>query len=157
MGNKNNSPNKFIHYMKAPIRALYKARDFYVRTMINCGSSNMNYGGAVSGPSMASTLPKSFSTNSSRPLNEEDDLREVMKIASQKRVREMVEDPKPVTGSNGLPNGPNGLPKSYSVAFERIDEDQPCTFQEDFEVKPDVLYPRSRSYVVGKRRTNLIP
>ncbi|XP_077215617.1 uncharacterized protein LOC143850235 [Tasmannia lanceolata] len=148
MGIKTNSPNKFTHYMKAPARALCRARDFYVRSMIKC-SGSVNYGGAAAGPMMASSLPKSFSTNSSRASTDDDDLREVMRMVSQKSMREKVQNLKATSRSNGLP-------KSFSVAIGRIDEDMPCNFQEDLKAKSDVFYPRSRSYAVGKRRTEFI-
>ncbi|KAK9946373.1 hypothetical protein M0R45_011841 [Rubus argutus] len=43
------------------------------------------------------------------------------------------------------------LPKCGSVAMGRIDEDDPCDFEEEGGDAKKDLYPRSRSYAVGKR------
>ncbi|XP_068655311.1 uncharacterized protein [Aristolochia californica] len=140
---KSVSGNKFTRCIKAPIRVLCKARDFYVRSMTNC-AGNMNYS------MYPSTLPKSFSVASSRASDEED-LREVMRMVSQRSQRE-------TSGTLSQPSvmGAQGLPKSFSVGIGRIDEDKPCYFQEDFKMNTDILYPRSRSYAVTKRRTGML-
>lgn len=47
--------------------------------------------------------------------------------------------------------GSKGLPKSSSVGMAKIDEDEASEFADGgVDVVPD-LYPRSRSYAVGKR------
>lgn len=47
------------------------------------------------------------------------------------------------------------MPRSRSVAIEKIDEDKPCDFGEDVTVKTDV-FPRSRSYAISTRRTRVL-
>ncbi|KAG9440605.1 hypothetical protein H6P81_020770 [Aristolochia fimbriata] len=142
-GKSSGTESKFARCIKAPIRVLCKARDLYVRSMTNC-AGNMNYS------MYPTTLPKSFSVASSRASDEED-IREVMRMVSQRSQRE-----KSGTLSSQSPAVTQGLPKSFSVGIGRIDEDKPCYFQEDIKVNTDVLYPRSRSYAVTKRRTGML-
>lgn len=139
------SAGKLIKYLKAPIRALGKARDFYVRSLTNC-AGNM-------GPGLyPNTLPKSFSVASSRVSNDDEDMREVMRMVTQKSLREKLEA---AAGSRGrIPAaGPkDGLPKSFSVAIGRIDEDKPYYGEGDVKVE---LYPRSRSHAVSMKRSGM--
>ncbi|XP_058081133.1 uncharacterized protein LOC131229248 [Magnolia sinica] len=138
MKSTTSSPNIFIRCIKAPIRVLSKARDFYVESLTNC-AGRAHYGGG------ARSLPKSFSVSSSR-ASEDEDIRALMRALSQKSQGET-----PV-GSFGS----KGLPKSFSVAISRIDEDEPCDFKDDIKVNSDLLYPRSRSYAVTNRRTGML-
>ncbi|KAL6012942.1 hypothetical protein ACLOJK_003431, partial [Asimina triloba] len=127
----------FIRCLKAPFKFLCKARDFYVDSMSNC-AGRVHYGGS------ANSLPRSFSVNSSR-ASQEEDIRALIRALSQR-------------SQPGGPNGPvgsNGLPKSFSVAIGRIDEDKPYDVNDDLKAKSDLLYPRSRSYAVTNRRVGM--
>lgn len=136
MNSNNDSGSKLSQYIKAPIRVLCKARDLYVKSM-NGYAGRMRCGGT--------TLPRSFSVNPSR-VNEDEDLRALMRAVSQRRQEEEV-----VTVALEAERS-KGLPKSFSVGIWRIDEDKPCYFQADLKENSDVLmYPRSRSYAVNKR------
>lgn len=110
--------DKLMKCIKAPVRALCKARDFYVKSINNC-ANNMNYG--VYAPS---TLPRSFSVTSARlSTSYDNDLREAMRVEAGRRLRLKAGDEAGLT--KGLPA------KSYSLAIGRIDEDEPCYFEDD--------------------------
>ncbi|PIA29462.1 hypothetical protein AQUCO_06000070v1 [Aquilegia coerulea] len=137
--------SKFTRFIKAPIRILGRARDLYVQSLSNC-SGTMSYGtlGFPSGP--VSIMPRSFSVNSSR-LNEDGDLKELMRAASQRSQREKLELEIRQIQQESLTK----LPRSYTVGIGRIDEEEACEFEEDLKVKPEFLYPRSKSHAVTKR------
>ncbi|KAL5706702.1 hypothetical protein ACHQM5_024835 [Ranunculus cassubicifolius] len=142
--------NTFIKVVKAPIRFLGKARDLYVNSLTNC-SGRMNYGGAF-GP--ANTIPRSYSNTSARS-NDSEDLRELVRAASQRGLREKLE-----MEIKQQRQASKKLPRSFTVGIQRIDEDKPFDFpEEDFKPvikkkKADLLFPRSKSAAVSKR-TNL--
>ncbi|KAF8377664.1 hypothetical protein HHK36_031048 [Tetracentron sinense] len=99
-----------------------------------------------------STLPKSFSVNSSRSSNDED-LRELIRAASTRNLGNKVEADlmRQKQLRQSATTRPKGVPRSFSVGIGRIEEDKPCEFGEHVNVKTDGLYPRSRSYAVSKR------
>lgn len=90
---------------------------------------------------------------SSSRASEDEDLRALMRAVSWRRQEERSE-----TGA-GEAMGSKGLPKSSSVGIGRIDEDEPCYFQEDLKVNSHVpMYSgsrSSRSYAVSKRTAML--
>ncbi|KAJ8506704.1 hypothetical protein OPV22_007590 [Ensete ventricosum] len=129
--------------MKAPLRALGHARDFYVRSMNSC-ASRMEYGPALGCPQLGS-LPRSYSLHqSTRSSASDEDLRQLTRAASLRRA--LSRSP-----GHGTPPPPPAVPRSQSVAIGRIDEDKPCEFG-DAKVGADWLLPKSRSYAPGRRR-----
>ena len=157
---KGGKESKFTRVMKAPLRALIKARDFYIQSMTQC-SGHFDYGAAMGCPTaQVSTLPRSFSVSSTKSTNSTDDFRELVKVASTRSLGDKIEldflkkqqlqqqghrkSPVAVIGSNVLP-------RSQSVGFDRIDEDKPSEFEENVKVIRTDVYPRSRSYAVHKR------
>ncbi|KAL0352165.1 UNVERIFIED_CONTAM: hypothetical protein Scaly_1605200 [Sesamum calycinum] len=66
--------NRILRIITIPVRALSRARDFYVRSLTDY-ADRMNYGNviAVPGTSQVSTLPKSFSVSSARSSYENED------------------------------------------------------------------------------------
>ncbi|KAK6160592.1 hypothetical protein DH2020_003973 [Rehmannia glutinosa] len=164
MKSKVSQQNRFLRMITIPIRALCKARDFYVKSMTNY-ADRMNYGNvvAVPGASQVSVLPKSFSVSSARSYNDED-FRELLRVASARGVGDRVgldsfvikEQMKMRAGSGG---GPQAMPpRSSSVTMGRIDEDSPCCyFGEDnstnfVSARNKMQYPRSKSHAVRARR-----
>ncbi|KAK4434336.1 hypothetical protein Salat_0596400 [Sesamum alatum] len=156
---KASQKNRFLRLITTPFRALGKARDFYVKSMMDCANSNII---GLQGTSQAPSLPRSFSASSARSDNSED-FRELVRAASAhsfgNRVdleeyikQEMV---KMRAGSGG---GPRAMPpRSISVAMGKIDEDSPCCyFGEDIDgngvinVKNEMKYPRSKSHAVAR-------
>lgn len=165
MKTKASQQNKFLRIITTPIRALGKAKDFYVRSMTSY-SDRVAYGSSMVGgmptANYVGNLPKSFSVNSSKS-DDNDDLRELIKVASTRSLagrldlnnlysqqQMMKQQP------SSLAVGPKGLPpRSCSVGMGRIDEENPSVFGEDnMNIKPEAMYPRSRSHAVN-RRNNL--
>ncbi|KAH6796799.1 hypothetical protein C2S52_021353 [Perilla frutescens var. hirtella] len=151
---------KFTRYMKGPAKFLARARDFYVRSLTSC-ASNAAYGSAATaGPNLQFTsLPRSFSANSaySDYSSRDEDLRELVRIASTRRLTGKVEAEllRSRSASPTTAGGEAVVPRSRTVAIGRIDEDKPYEFGgDDGGVRPEV-YPRSRSYAVS-RRSNMV-
>ncbi|CAL9079611.1 hypothetical protein MUK42_27797 [Musa troglodytarum] len=122
--------NKLLRYIKAPYRALLRARDSYVNSMAGCA------GRAQRGPTIIA-MPRTQSRSFHRPQmsSGEDDINDLIRAASRSRLRS-------VEGA--------AVPRSRSVAAMRIDEDKPCDFEGDVKV---AWGPRNRSCdVVSKRR-----
>ncbi|KAM1502524.1 hypothetical protein TB2_027027 [Malus domestica] len=155
---KPSKESRLTKFMKAPLRVLIKARDFYIMSMTEC-SGQFDYGTAMGcpGAQVPSTLPRSFSTSSTRSSTaDNEDYRELTRAASARSLRNKIEfdlarkaqlpRQPPVAGV------PNAMSRSRSVGIGRIDEDKACEFEEEVQFKRDV-YPRSRSYAVS-RRTN---
>ncbi|PRQ27865.1 hypothetical protein RchiOBHm_Chr6g0309871 [Rosa chinensis] len=156
---KAQNQNRFLRIITVPIRALGKAKDFYVKSMTDVGD-RFSYGGStMAGPGgqFSSGLPKSFSTrsSSSRSNQGNDDFSELVRAASARSygtridVDKILQDQLKRSATTTM-GSRQVLPKCGSVAMGRIDEDAACDFEEEGDVKKD-LYPRSRSYAVGKR------
>ncbi|CAN0873339.1 hypothetical protein LINGRAHAP2_LOCUS10347 [Linum grandiflorum] len=142
--------NMLVRMMTSPIRALGRARDFYVNSFTECTT-----GGNHNSRHYPSSLPRSMSTASSvSSYDGGEDLRELVRAASvrcygHKNEAEMyVEQAAAKTA--------NVLPKSVSVGMGfmgRIDEDNACEeFDEsnaagagDNKQVPE-KYSRSKSY-----------
>ncbi|XP_074592278.1 uncharacterized protein LOC141848061 [Curcuma longa] len=135
--------NRLLRYIKAPLRVLCRARDFYVRSMTSCaGRIDMEGGAYTVGYPMASgPLPRSFSVASGRSGASETDLQDLIRTASLRRAR-----------SQGAIAGavPGAVPRSQSVAVTRIDEDKPFEFGDENSGGEIIL--RSRSYAPGAER-----
>ncbi|XVF01405.1 hypothetical protein REPUB_Repub04eG0086500 [Reevesia pubescens] len=162
-GCKANMQRKLIKIICSPIRILSKARDLYIQSIKDC-AGRVNYSGGVvftSHPA-ASRLPKSYSVDSSK-ANDDEEFRRLLRAASKRGIDSKVEQKlqqqqqsrmKPTT--TGSAGGIMGM-RSYSVGIGkigRIDEDKPCSFEEDeVDAMADLVYPRSRSHAF---RRNLI-
>ncbi|KAM7250872.1 hypothetical protein ACFE04_022755 [Oxalis oulophora] len=151
MGSKNynkgsNKDTKLviIKIVTTPIRILVKARDMYVKSMNGISSraytSSMGFG--------PDNLPRSFNVNSVRPVStsDHDDFSELVRVASVK---------KDLLGQQQ--NMPTKVPRSRTVAFGRIDEDEEYDFSIDDNVNSSTMfYPRSRSVAVGQHRPSFV-
>lgn len=151
--------NKFMKILTIPIRALAKARDFYVKSMNNY-ADKVHYGAGPGWGSAPYSVPRSFSTNSARS-SEEDDFKELMRAASTNTLGKRIDlnaalagaskanssttrsqsqshtEVQQQHGNNG--NGINGkvirrVPRSASVGMAKIEEDKPCEFVGDVEI-----------------------
>ncbi|KAK8626959.1 hypothetical protein V6N13_134588 [Hibiscus sabdariffa] len=135
--------SKLRHYMSKPVRALHKARDFYVKSLEDCAYKVSGHGGLLgcsTAASGVSRLPKSFNVNYSKS-NDDEKFMNFLETMSKKRVmesnlREQEEERRHMKDWYG------GFSRSYStnVGLGRIDEDEPCYFEEE-----DAVYARSRS------------
>ncbi|XP_057489903.1 uncharacterized protein LOC130775897 [Actinidia eriantha] len=160
MRTKTNNQNRFMRIITLPIRVLSRAKDLYVKSMVDC-SDRVSYGTVMGvGSGQVSSLPKSFSVGSGRSSDNED-LRELIRAASTRSFGSRVEtDLYLQTQMRRRPTAAAAaaavVPRSCSVGMGRIDEDGPCDFGEvGMGVRPELVYPRSRSYAVVKYMISL--
>ncbi|KAI3409040.1 uncharacterized protein J3R85_019836 [Psidium guajava] len=138
------------HFLAAPIRALSRARDLYVRSLLSCASA-VGQGHVACPGGQLEPLPRSFSVGSSR-LDGDDDFRELVRAASAKGLGYSEEDLDAALRQirkdrRGVGQGARVLPKSCSVGMGRIEEEREYDVREEREsVK------RSRSYAVVDTR-----
>ncbi|TKY55599.1 hypothetical protein E2542_SST20017 [Spatholobus suberectus] len=133
--------SKLSRCLKAPLRFLMKARDMYVRGMIECSSQLSYVDAAVGCPAgQLCTIPRSFSVNSARSSASDDDFKELIRAASLRSYGNRVE----------FAEAAMKMPRSRSVGIGRIDENKPCDFGDDvIKVRPNI-YPRSKSYATRR-------
>ncbi|GMJ12867.1 hypothetical protein like AT4G37700 [Hibiscus trionum] len=135
--------SKLRHYMSKPVRALHKARDFYVKSLEDCATKASGHGGLFgcsTAASGVSRLPKSFNVYYSKS-NDDEKFMNFLETMSKKRsmesnLREQEEEQRQRKDQY------TGFNRSFStnVALGRIDEDEPCYFEEE-----NAGCPRSRS------------
>ncbi|KAL2322856.1 hypothetical protein Fmac_027235 [Flemingia macrophylla] len=126
---------KLRRYLKAPLRFLRKARDMYVRGMVET-SAHFSYleasVGFPTGPVF--TVPTNFNVNS--PSSQED-------------FKELVRAASVGTSSSPFDFGEEAqiirVPRCRSMEIGTIHEDKPCVFDDDhvIAVGPNI-YPRRR-------------
>nr|XP_043615920.1 uncharacterized protein LOC122587821 [Erigeron canadensis] len=136
--------NLAIRIITTPYRMMSKAKDFYIKSIINC-SNHTTYGRA----GVMTGMPRSFSTTSYASTDSAaEDLRELIRANSTSRM-----------GDLNLSRAELELyvkqqlmrARSASVGMGRIDEDAPIS-DVDGKMKIDGL--RSKSYA-GTTKTNL--
>ncbi|KAI3440997.1 uncharacterized protein J3R85_002833 [Psidium guajava] len=163
--NASKEATKMRKLLKAPIRILLKARDFYVRSLTDC-SGHIGYGCVMGCPTgQINTLPRSFSVSSTKSgsASADEDFRELVRVASltslSSRVGSDLTQTQHIAGQSPMAPTKNrttmAMPRSFSTGIGRIDEDKPCEFGEDAVAKADV-YMRSRSYAPSKRTSGLV-
>ncbi|CAL5077027.1 unnamed protein product [Urochloa decumbens] len=148
---------KHLHHVswlwRAPRRALCAARDLYVRSLTGCaghlgGDAAFGYPSFAAAPPGSSFRAESFASSrrssySGGAGDADEDLRELIRAASQRRVAEAA------AAAAAGERHPAAVPRSHSVAMARIDEDAPCEFGGSAAA---AVFPRSRSYAVGAGR-----
>ncbi|XAR57697.1 hypothetical protein NMG60_11025940 [Bertholletia excelsa] len=140
--------------LKAPFRFLGKFRDLYINSMTQC-AGRVECGGAMGGPGtqISTQLPRNFSVSSERSTAKDEDLAELIRIASTRSLGNKVELELHRRQQQSQKAAATGMPRSQTVGIGvgigRIDEDAPCEFG-DVKVNAE-LCPRSRSYAVSKR------
>ncbi|XP_054817381.1 uncharacterized protein LOC129317070 [Prosopis cineraria] len=145
MRNKGQSQNILVRIITSPLRALGKAKDFYIRSITNCGNS-MSYSNPMDAAGRFEALPRSYSAATTKQADRED-FAELVRAASAKTLKEKLD----VDFVLKQQEASRVLPKSVSVGMSRIDEDSPCDFENTpLPAAPD-SYPRSRSYAVTSR------
>lgn len=161
MAGKSKKGKLISRLIKAPIRILAGARDFYVRSLSEC-SGHM----AMVCPAgqVLTTLPRSFSVSSSRShvSSGDEDFQELVRAASTRSLSSMLKKQEP-PHTNKIPRAaqfygqrsPNMGPRSFSTGMGRIDEENPIEFGEGIEVRTGPLYPRSRSCAANRRSAGL--
>ncbi|KAK1380166.1 ARM repeat superfamily protein [Heracleum sosnowskyi] len=146
--------SKIQRCIKAPIRALGRARDLYIRTMNNLAGKIHSTGGALSYPSASvAVLPRSFSVNSASGRYKDGDFRELLRVASARSLGNKVELDS-IRRQQSFPGKTTvgeckvvQVPRTQNVGIGRIDEDHTCDFSDvDIHVKKtEHVFPRSRS------------
>lgn len=180
---KTSKESKLSKYLKAPIRILIKAKDLYISTMAEC-SDRISYGSVMGFPTgqavqYPTTLPKSFSTGSTRSSTSNEDFRELVRAASTKsqyntssksshkhqsdaqridQVDLLKRSSRATQQENSYNQSPaamnNNMQRSYSVGIGRIDEEKACDFGADDGKVLAQVFPRCKSHAVGKRSNN---
>ncbi|KAK8716594.1 hypothetical protein V6N13_043900 [Hibiscus sabdariffa] len=111
--------SKLGRYLKAPIRILIKARDFYIESMAEY-SERVSFGTVMGCPTgQVNGLSRSYSVGSTKSINRDDDLRELIRAASTRSLRNKVQ----------LKH--HGRQPGRQCGIGRIDEDMPCEFEDE--------------------------
>lgn len=145
MKSKASQHNMFLRILTTPVRALCKARDFYVRNLTNY-ADRMNHGNvmaAIPVTSQVSGLPRSFTVNSARSRDHHD-----QELVIRGELEAFIKHMKIIGAAP---------PRSSSVAMGRIDEDGPYFGEQAddnyfFSGKTEIKYPRSTSHAVTPTR-----
>ncbi|KAJ6871962.1 hypothetical protein NC651_031142 [Populus alba x Populus x berolinensis] len=142
--------------LKAPLRILARAWDFYMKGMAEYSDQVC----VMSFPTgNFNNMPRSYSISSTKPNHLDDDRREPLRAASTRsnigsrnsKINVDVPARQQYSHKKSATRVGDNMPRSRTVAIGRIDEEKPCDFdEEDVKVKTNV-YPRSRSYDVSKR------
>ncbi|CAK7330215.1 unnamed protein product [Dovyalis caffra] len=152
----NKQSNKLIRILFAPFKFISKARYLYMKSMWKC-AGRVGNGNFVGGPtSQIMTLPKSFSSKPDSNSNNDAVLKGILDSLAKKRIDDQIESNMDGNGEvmKQTTLGSSGrVGRSYSVGvgkIGRIDEDKPCSFREDHNLKAD-SYARSKSYAVSRK------
>ena len=161
MRSKAGNSNRVVRIVTLPYRALLKARDYYVKSITDCGNPSVySRAGMIGGPgaSQAGGLPRSFSVQSYSSADS-DDLRELIRANSTNNLEITKADLELFIQQHlrQQKQASKGVPRSVSVGMARIDEEAPSGLGEiyDEDVKmmktEKLMYPRSKSYAVNKK------
>lgn len=121
--------SKLKHYILAPVRILKRARQLYLKGVVDCAGG---YGDGAISPVVhhISHLPNTDSLNhSSRRTSGGEGRRELLRTVQVKSVGNENKQRHPFVGYEC-----NRMKMSYSAEVRkmgRIDKDQPCSFEED--------------------------
>ncbi|GJM89038.1 hypothetical protein PR202_ga05634 [Eleusine coracana subsp. coracana] len=142
--------SKLGRWLGAPVRALSRACDSYVRRMSACAGMMPTHAGAVGGrggyhaPAMQAAA--SFSSRSRR-TGADDDVEALVRAASRRRAAAAAGG-----GGGEVSSVPARTRSCAAVVVGRIDEDAPCEFGAGDDVRvggPAAPVRRARSVAVG--------
>ncbi|KAG7653750.1 hypothetical protein ISN44_As01g009800 [Arabidopsis suecica] len=154
--------NRFLRIISTPLRALGKARDFYVRSITGCAArTQYSSSASVSAPfprsrsSSSAAFSSSASSRRATDFGIDEDYSELVRAASVRSLGHKNEiDMLLQEKLQQQKQQKQGLPKSSSVGMAKIEEEEET---EEGSVNPkmkktkkvsDLLYPRSKSYAV---------
>ncbi|KAL4346295.1 hypothetical protein GQ457_17G011760 [Hibiscus cannabinus] len=155
-----NEQTMLLKIVCLPIRLLSQARDFYIKSMVQC-AGRAGYGGRVDYHILpeASRLPRSFSVCSST-ANDGEQVRqhfsEISKHGRDHRVEQKMHQQQSGVTQRTMGSSACRImgTRSYSVGIGKIgtiDEDRPCTFEEDVtDAMADLMYPKSRCRAIKR-------
>lgn len=149
--------NKLKHIILCPVRILKKARQLYMKSIVECAGW---YGvGALPNPAVHLNIPHLPKTNTnsidlsgSRTSGDEGQREQMRNVGINETRLVMQRQRQPIVGYTY-----NRMRMGYNTEVRKmgkIDEDQPCSFegdQMDFKTHLLYLYPRRRSSVVNMR------
>ncbi|KAI3525965.1 hypothetical protein L1887_05104 [Cichorium endivia] len=143
--------NKNRRCSRALARFFNKIGDLYVKMMSEL-ANQVESGCGPAGVNVA-TLPKSFSMRSTRLSSSDQDLVELVRLASRRGLAKKVESEfLRQRSTNSAVQKNDGLYRG-SVGMGKIDEDETCDFGGGDGFKDNrVNFPRSRSHVVLTRK-----
>lgn len=152
MGSKANK--LLLRIILAPIMILSKARDFYVKRMLECGGRVGYNAVIIGGPAVSQSvyLPESCSVViSSEGGNQDEEFRQLLQSTMRESLnmnnRQRVELRRRTVEFSDMG-------RSYSVGLGkigRIDEDKPCSFR---EVEDENSFAKSRSHALRRNVVN---
>ncbi|KAI9112276.1 hypothetical protein K1719_016799 [Acacia pycnantha] len=90
MKNRGRNQNIVVRLITSPLRALGKAKDFYVRSITKCGS-NMNYSNPMDVAERFKALPKSYNSMVMKQDNRED-FTKLMRVVSIRTFMEKLDN-----------------------------------------------------------------
>ena len=155
MRSKANMLSKLLQITKTPIRIFCKARDFYVKNMLDFANSGKVGCGSIGGG--VANLPKSYSVNSSSTREADDvEFRQLLRLLSKKgsEMESYMQYCKQGDHRRSCSRESSAMRRSYSVGLGKIgkiDEDRACSFREDEEDANEYLYNRSRSHAIRRK------
>ncbi|KAL5788033.1 hypothetical protein ACOSP7_004982 [Xanthoceras sorbifolium] len=142
-GNRTKKQSKFKQIISAPIKVLCKVRDFYMMGIDDC-TGKASCSGVVGCPMIqVAPLPKSLKAS-----DDDDDDQELpwnLFSGAASRTVKVDDGAKAIEISRTV--------RSYSVGvgkIGRIDENMPCTFEEEEGLNTDLLNPRSTSHALKR-------
>ncbi|KAE8661560.1 Detected protein of unknown function [Hibiscus syriacus] len=139
--------------VRLPIRLLSQARDVYIKSMVEC-AGRTGYGGRVICHTLPepSRLPKSFSVGSST-ANDGEEYRQLLCTVSKHGIDQKTQQQQqPGVHQRTMESSASRVmgTRSYSVGIGKIgmiDEDRPCSFEEDvIDAMADLMCPKSRCH-----------
>ncbi|KAK9681986.1 hypothetical protein RND81_10G041700 [Saponaria officinalis] len=160
-------PNKIIKLIKMPIKALAKARDYYVRTMNKYADMGTYDGLGWGGPVYVEPMPRSQSTSTMRTTGDIDrDLKELVRAASTGTLGNRILVTNLISGSastnksgtstlksNKVESGYfKDVTRSGSVVMDKIEEDEPSNYAVDDDVGNSVMKSKSKNEHFPKSR-----
>ncbi|XP_025013659.2 uncharacterized protein LOC112535315 [Ricinus communis] len=151
MRSKPNKLSKLVQITKAPIRILCKARDFYVKGILGFANSGNVGCGSIGGG--ATDLPKSYSVNSLRDVDDEE-FKKLLRLLSEKGTETESYMQSSEQGDwRSCSRKASAMRRNYSVGvgkIGRIDEGRACSFREEEDDVNGNSYSRSRSHAVRR-------
>ncbi|KAL9233901.1 hypothetical protein vseg_008836 [Gypsophila vaccaria] len=139
MKGKSKCQKRFMKVIKMPIKALARARDYYVRTMNNYADNGTYEGLGWGGPVYSDPIPRSLSTTTMRSGDMDRDLKELVRAASTGALGNKVTMTSFVISSTNdekcttrpmqnnqkvaLSSCSKGVPRSGSVVMAKIEEE----------------------------------
>jgi hypothetical protein len=151
----NKQSNKLVRILLSPFKIISKAKYLYMKSMWSCVGRGGN-GSFVCGPTAeAMIMPKCFSVKPNPNANNDEVLKGILESMAKKTLRHQIESTMDGNGevikqTTVEPSGRVG--RSYSVGvgkIGRIDEDRPCSFREDDNLKADWYI--SKSHAISRK------